>query len=334
MFEKQFSYEYDVIQIDGVQQNSHPTPGAFLNFSDTNYWKSSQLCKFLEFHNNHETSTNDHFLFTDAWNPIIIQLKYMKELLGLNWKFHGMWHAGSYDPADFLGRLIGNTLWVRNAEQSMFHAYDHNYFATNFHIDMFCEVFGPDHAEMLWKDIQVKKRKIVQTGWPMEYMPDTLSRYSNIPKQDVIVFPHRIAPEKQVEIFRDLEKALPQYKFIVCQDQQLSKNEYHTILGTAKMVFSANLQETLGISPFEGALLNAIPLVPNRLSYTEMYDEIFKYPSHWTENYTSYLTHKSELIQVIIDYMENYESLLDQLSNQSKLLSSKFFTASNLYRKF
>ena len=40
----------------------------------------------------------------------------MAELLGVKIRIGGMWHAGSYDPQDFLGRLIGDTPWVRNAE--------------------------------------------------------------------------------------------------------------------------------------------------------------------------------------------------------------------------
>jgi hypothetical protein len=53
--------------------------------------------------------------------------------------------------------------------------------------------------------------------------------------------------------------------------QELSKAEYHTLLGQAKMVFSASNQETLGISVCsEGPLLGAIPYAPDRLSYTEI----------------------------------------------------------------
>ena len=45
----------------------------------------------------------------------------------------GLWHAGSYDPHDFLGRLIGDKPWVRNAERSMFACYNDNFFATQFY---------------------------------------------------------------------------------------------------------------------------------------------------------------------------------------------------------
>ena len=79
----------------------------------------------------------------------------------------------------------------------------------------------------------------------------------------MILFPHRIAPEKQLEIFSDLQNQLPQYEFVVCQERPLSKIEYHNLLGEAKLVFSANLQETLGISWYEGALVGALPMVPD-----------------------------------------------------------------------
>jgi len=174
--------------------------------------------------------------------------------------------------------------------------------------------------------------KIVRTGWPMEYMNDTLLDYKNMPKRDLILFPHRIAPEKQVEIFRDLKEQLPQYEFVVCQDQQLTKNEYHNLLGEAKLVFSANLQETLGISCYEGAVVDAIPLVPDRLSYTEMYYEGFKYPSVWTESFESYQTHRSNLCFAIMQHMDNYATRIPQIRKQAQDLTEHFFSAGELLK--
>ena len=151
-----------------------------------------------------------------------------------------------------------------------------------------------------------------------------------MPKRDLILFPHRIAPEKQVEIFRDLKHHLPQYEFVVCQDQYLTKNEYHNLLGEAKIVFSANLQETLGISCYEGALVDAVPLVPDRLSYSEMYTGILKYPSVYTESWDSYLAHKSEVTDMIIYHMEHYEHTLSLVRANAELLTKDFFSATPL----
>ena len=313
------------------------TPGAFLNFGGTNIYKASQVEQMGRLFCNGSVHPGDHFIFTDAWHPGIINLKYMSELLGIPVVTHGLWHAGSYDPQDFLGRLVGNKPWVRHAEKSFFHAFDHNYFATDFHITMFYANLLNDYpAENPWyeKDltdiIAGKDPRFVRTGWPMEYMNNTLVSYKGMQKRDLILFPHRIAPEKQVEIFRDLKTHLPQYEFVVCQDQQLTKNEYHNLLGESKIVFSASLQETLGIGCYEGAIVDAIPMVPDRLSYSEMYYEGFKYPSEWTQDWDSYLAHRQELCHHIIVTMTHYEKRLPQIRKQTHDLTEQFFSANNL----
>ena len=310
------------------------TPGAFLNFGGTNIYKSAQVEQMGRLFCSGSVHPGDHFIFTDAWHPGIINLKYMSELLNIPVTTHGLWHAGSYDPQDFLGRLVGNKPWVRHAEKSFFYAFDHNYFATDFHITMFYANLLNDYptenpwfGEHLDEILKGEDLRFVRSGWPMEYMEDTLTMYKNMPKRDLILFPHRIAPEKQVDIFRDLATHLPQYEFVVCQDQQLTKNEYHNLLGEAKMVFSANLQETLGISCYEGAVVDAIPMVPDRLSYTEMYYDTFKYPSEWTESYESYKIHRKELCMTIIQHMDNYTTRIPQIRKQTHDLTENFFSA-------
>ena len=321
---------YEVQVISGPEDiPSATTPGAFLNFGGTNIYKSRQVETIGRLFCDGCVSAGDHFIFTDAWHPGIINLKYMSELLNVPVKIHALWHAGSYDPQDFLGRLIGDAPWVRHAEKSFFHAIDHNYFATDFHIEMFCE-------ELLGCIVGLRENhannKIVRTGWPMEYMQDTLAPYKGMAKRDLILFPHRIAPEKQVEIFRDLATHLPEYEFVVCQDQQLTKDEYHNLLGESKIVFSANLQETLGISCYEGAIVDAIPMVPDRLSYTEMYPTQFKYPTEWTANWETYSLHRDELVKHIRHTMETYEQIVPFNRSLAEHLYSEFFSASNILK--
>ena len=152
-------------------------------------------------------------------------------------------------------------------------------------------------------------------------------------KRNLILFPHRIATEKQVEIFRNLEEQLPQYEFVVCQDHKLTKHEYHTLLGQAKIVFSANLQETLGISCFEGALVDAVPMVPDRLSYSEMYLDTFKYPSKWTESFDTYQIYRKDLCMAIIQHMDNYTTRIPQIRKQTQSLTDRFFSATGLLER-
>jgi len=296
------------------------TPGAFLNFSGTNYWKSEQLKTISQMFADGTVQDGDYFLYTDAWNPTVLQLKYMAELLDVKIKIGGMWHAGSYDPADFLGRLIGNAPWCRHTELAMFNAFDDNFYATDFHIELFLEAF-PD----------VDLNKIHKVGWPMEYMKGLLDTHTSADKEDIVLFPHRVAPEKQVDIFKDLANSFPDTDFIVCQEQTLTKDEYHDLLGKAKAVFSANTQETLGISCYEGAIVGAQPIVPDRLSYTEMYDDYFKYPSAWTEDWDSYLNHKDKIVEYIRAVLTPSYERDNRIQDLESNLRKEFFSGEKLY---
>ena len=310
----------DVVTISGGETPQATTPGAFLNFGGTNVYKSKQLEQIGEMFCNGTIKDGDYFLYTDAWNPTVIQLRYMAELLGVNIRIGGMWHAGSYDPADFLGRLIGNKPWVRFAEASMFECYDHNYFATQFHIDMFCKAFQTQPNE-----------KFIQVGWPMEYLKDVLEPFAKTDKENIILFPHRMAPEKQPDMFRELAESMPQYKFVFAQDTQLTKDEYHELLAKSKLVFSANLQETLGISWYEGALVGTLPMVPNRLSYSEMATDEVLYPSEWTDTYENFILNKDKVIDFIEKQMtrNDYKQVCEKLVEKT----SSFFDGEKLYKQ-
>ncbi len=256
-----------VHQIDGEQVTPKPSPGAFLDFAATNIWKSTQLATFMKCIQEGEVKKNDYVLVTDAWNPAILQIKYTTDLLGLDIKIGAIWHSGSYDPEDFLGRACGGKPWARNTEQALFDAIDDNFFATEAHIELFKKTYPETKGH-------------VRTGLPFEFFPELFKPYSEISKRDLILFPHRLAPEKQVHVFKELANRLPQYEYVICQEKELTKDEYHTLLGQSKIVFSANLQETFGISVIEGVYCNSIPFVPDRLSYPEIFNAC--YPSEIT----------------------------------------------------
>jgi hypothetical protein len=90
------------------------------------------------------------------------------------------------------------------------------------------------------------------------------------------------------------------------------------------------LQETLGIGCYEGALLGAIPMVPSRLSYEEMYFQNFQYPSVWTQNWDTYLIHRSDLCREILKFMNNYEHYTDMVKAQADRLTNNFFSCTAL----
>ena len=323
----------DVVVISGGEVPQATTPGAFLNFAGTNNYKSQQMLEISRMFAMGDIKDGDYFLYTDAWNPTVIQLKYMAELLGIKIKIGGMWHAGSYDPQDFLGRLIGDTPWVRNAESSMFYCYDDNFFATRFHVNLMAQnlfgvetLFEEDEAEALLNE---HDNRIKIVGWPMEYLKNTMALYANVEKKPKIIFPHRLAPEKQLEIFKDLAKEMPEYEWFVAQEHKLTKDEYHTHMAESKIMFSANLQETLGITSYEAALVGTLPMVPNRLSYSEMWSTI--YPSVWTEGWDNYQKHKAELIQTIRSIMNSNKRVDKHAQEMGLEVGDEFFCGDALY---
>jgi len=173
--------------------------------------------------------------------------------------------------------------------------------------------------------------KIVRSGWPFEFLKAEILSGPKQKKKDLIVFPHRIAIEKQVAIFKNLAKELPEYEFVICQEKQLTKKEYHKILKQAKLVFSANLQETLGIGCYEGLLADANVLVPHRLSYKEMYvKDSFVYPSEWSSSYQLYDRNKIQLIETIRDLVSNYDDYAIDRELTEHHLTEFYFSSNKL----
>ncbi len=67
---------HDVQVISGPEDiPKATTPGAFLNFGGTNIYKSRQVEEFSRLFTSGAVKSGDHFIFTDAWHPGIINLK-------------------------------------------------------------------------------------------------------------------------------------------------------------------------------------------------------------------------------------------------------------------
>ncbi len=75
---------FDVHVVEGDQFiPESTTPGAFLNFGGTNMYKATQVHKLAEIFTKGCIKPGDHIIFTDAWHPGIINVKYMSELLNI-----------------------------------------------------------------------------------------------------------------------------------------------------------------------------------------------------------------------------------------------------------
>lgn len=307
--------EVKVVTIDGDEISSETTRGAFLDFAATNVYKSSQAHAVSKLFAEGKINPGDKFLITDAWNFIITPIKYMSELLDIPVEIHSIWHAGAYDATDILGMKMSKP-WPWVQEQCWALASDYNYYATDFHRNMFMFNLGIDES--------MHGAKFIRSGQPHDPIVGALEIHQKTPKQRSVLWPHRYNDDKQPSIAEDLAQ---DFNMVITQKMNLNKQYYYTTMGQMQVIFSCALHENLGISVMEGCLSGAIPIVPDRCSYAEMYLPEFKYPSVWTQDYESYQSHRAELVEFIQQRLDNPQQYAMAMQSQQQILKKNYLNA-------
>ena len=316
---------FNVIQIEVPFENLYEKPqtGAFFDFAETCNFKSAQAQKISKMFKNGDIKKNDIFLFTDAWNPTVHIIRYISELNQIPVYCTGIWHAGHYDPTDILGFSIQNKNWIDSFEYSLANSYDISFFATQHHHDKFKNYFENIFEKII--------SKLIVCGQPHEHL---FNLQNNEIKENLVVFPHRLNSDKSPFIFDlikdNVQKKRPEILFIKTQELNLNKDEYYKLLKKCKVVFSANKHENLGIGVVEAMVCGCIPLVPNRLSYQEMYQSIFKYDYDNVDKYS--ITLVENLSERIIYFIDNYYKPILYNNWRSNLLFilNHFFTCKKM----
>jgi hypothetical protein len=310
---------WDIVTIDGKQPKTGTTTGAFLDFGVTNIYKATQVEQIAALFSHGKVKAGDKFLVTDAWNFVITAIRYMSDLLDIPVEIHGIWHAGAYDPTDILGMKMGKG-WSSNQERAWYYACDYNYFATDFHKDMFLENLAISYTD----------RRAFRSGQPHDFIVNMLVAQQSAEKYPVVMWPHRYNSDKQPEIAEDLSNHL---NLVITQKMNLSKDDYYTTLGQAAIIFSCALHENLGISVMEGTLAGAIPVVPDRASYAEMYNDVFKYPSHWTSSWDNYVENRDKIYNFISHRVRNRAQFMPALKEQQQVLIDNYLNANIMIDK-
>lgn len=241
--------------------------GEFLDVFQTHIFKSAQLVSVIRLIQEGHIKDGDVLFFHDLWFPGIEALFYIRDATGIKFKITGMLHAGTYDPNDFLTR-VGMKRWAHHCESAWFSQVDAIFVATVYHKQL-VEFANPQY-----------KLPIYVTGLPL-YRSGMEFPTEPVEKENIVVFPHRLAPEKQPEVFRriaeHLQDKLKGWQFIFSKEVCKTKAEYYHLLARSKISVSCALQETWGIAMQESVFAGCIPLVPDRLSYAEMYPRLMRY---------------------------------------------------------
>lgn len=251
----------EFVEIKGEQLTSKIEIGSVLDVYGTNYYKFSQLQSIIQlFHNNHVDDETE-FWFADLWFPGIEALFYIRDMTGIKFKITGVLHAGTWDENDFTYKH-GMQGWGKHIERGWLKQFDKIYVGSQYHKDII--------TERVFK----VKDKIYVTGlfFDCEEVGGNSSMFK--PKENIVVFPHRLDAEKNPQLFDEmavaLKKKYPNWSFIKTKDVCSNKKEYYGLLARAKIAVSFADQETFGYAMLESIANGCIPIVPNKLSYSTM----------------------------------------------------------------
>lgn len=245
--------------------------GQFLDVHDTLAWKNAQMAVLLNLIKQGRVADGDVLFFHDLWFPGLESLFYIRNALGLKFKIAGMLHAGTWDPHDYLTRM-GMKTWAHGIEAGWLHQADVIFVATQFHKDLICDEF--DNMPFLRFSIRV-------TGFPQAW-PDSLEEHGHrCEKKKRVVFPHRLAPEKNPSTFDAVVDRLrpdfPDWEFVKTKAVCLDKSSYYHMLAASAISVSCADQETWGIAMLESVVAGCVPIVPDALSYQELYPDEYRY---------------------------------------------------------
>lgn len=299
----QYIKDVDYITIAGPALRTEIKDGAFLDVIATNHYKANQIQKICAAVDSGVIPRYGRvvFLIHDGWFPIE-QLAYMRDMLKCHdWRFVGLFHAGTYDPWDQTAQNKMYT-WGEDYENSLFKIFDKIIIASYFHRDL------------LLSTRRVSPSKLHVIPWKVE-VPDRY-RVDWYSKKNQIVFPHRHNPEKQPDLFYAMQSLPIGWEKIATSKVCHSKEDYYQVLFESKIAVSFSLQETFGIAMVEAVLLGCLPLVPNRLSYSEMYPTCFKYND---------MDQFAKKMTVLMADGENYVAASLQLRGLFRSNSAEFF---------
>ena len=273
--------------------------GEFLDIYNTNIYKSTQLTQLIQAIKNGVVTKDDTIFIHDGWFPGIEALFYIRDCSMIDFKIYAYLHAGTWDPHDFLNQSECGR-WANQLENSWMAGYDKIFVATEF------------HKSLILRNRTVDPDKIKVVGMP--FIPEVPPGLEWKDKEDLIVFPHRLAPEKQESHFWKLEEYFSaksgfDYLFLVTKRATSNKKEYYDILCRAKIAVSFANQETFGIAMYEASLAGCFCLVPNRLSYPELFINNCRYANEY------------ELLEMIEYYTDWEDIMKESAESQKKFIS-------------
>jgi len=271
--------------VEGAALSGAIDTGAFLDSNSTVYYKATQVEELAKKFSSGIIKNGDTFLVYDGWFPGITSLRYMAYFAGVEINIVGIFHAGTWEPSDFITGLRPRVGLLE--KHWLFESYDKILVGSEWHKKRITKVYP---------DIEYK---IFVTGLPFWSIDPVKQRCRDIKS---IVYASRFHREKGFVEFLDAVIAddADEYNFKVTSTsgnigntdipdyyvtlyKELVRNEklvhirvptkaaFYSELSSCGYIFSFPEQEGWGYSMLEAVSLGCTPLVRRGLSYDEMF---------------------------------------------------------------
>jgi glycosyltransferase involved in cell wall biosynthesis len=287
--------------------------GQFLDDYASTQFKAWQLAMVSYLFQSGKVHTGDVFLLGDVWFPGIEAVRMMADLAGVGVKIVGWHYAGTFDPADYYSRSLGP--WARRFEEML----------CEHVLDAVC-VGSRSHADLLRSNL-----KVAVHPFGLSWKPQTLIEHRDEPRENIVVFPHRIAPEKNVQAFlrcarkfkgkgwrfvisTPMDEAQRQAALLLARETvevvAHNKADYYALLRRSKIVYSAAKQETFGYAINEAIACGCGVVAPNRLSYPEVleHDQKFLYGEDDQDGVALLAQRMANHVPVPFSYTDKYSN--------------------------
>jgi len=235
--------------------------GDVLDAYGTHYWGNTQINQLISKIRSGTIKSGDTIWFADLWRPGLEALAYIRSITKIDFKITGVLHAGTWDRNDFTVRY-GMKKWARGFEWSIFQIADEIYVGSQYHKNMI----------LASRIGAIREHKIKVTGLFFDANEVQMPTKKVVKNNFLVVFPHRIAPEKRPELFEQLKTHFnfdSKYMFVSTRELCKNKEEYYRLLASAKYMVSFEGQETFGYCVLEAMACGCIPLVYDGMSYRE-----------------------------------------------------------------
>lgn len=305
--------------------NGHPNPnwrlGYINNFKAYGYLNHNISHLIHNFH----VPDDSIFIFANARNPLILQLKEYSDQKGLDYKFIGYWDEGIYytyvnfASHMYYGKYKGKYEWSLKFEKFLSSCYDYNIINNEYQMKYFKRIVGH------------RAKHVLLGPNPFSSLYKYIQSYPKDEKYDLIACITRPMSDHDKYLFYNMRKIYPQYDFVMCYEKNSDMTEHYRLLSKAKIVFSHAAREVNPFPIWEAVAFNCIPLIPNSNINELFFGRQYIFPRKiLIPPFLNYIKARHFVHDKIQGYMENYLDYSEHLPILSDDLHNRYYNSEHL----